>query len=188
MKDLQRHLFHLEQASGGLAVGFQSFVGKLNGLAGSLALILHMAHDPQYGAAQAVDEQTIENVRRLILDFVVPHAYEFYRTSEMVTDGDRLRSIASWILTSGQTRILPSDLTSNVAGCRGLSLKEVNERISPLVAAGWLQPTDSTPVCRSWDVAPQVHSQLAERAKQEEARKAVLADLMGSPRKSGKTT
>src|SRR5262249_23722275 len=108
---------------------------------------------------------------------------EFYRGAEG-TNGDRMRRIASWILTSGKQRIIPSDLTTNVADCRGLALLEVNERLSPLIAGGWLLPAAKTPVCRSWQVAPQVHVQLAERAKTEEARKAALAALMGSPRRT----
>src|SRR5262249_48084747 len=42
MDDLREHLFNLEQASGGLALGFKSFVGKLHGICGTLALILHL--------------------------------------------------------------------------------------------------------------------------------------------------
>ena len=47
MHDLRRHLFDLEQASGGMATGFQAFVGKLHGMAGRLAPNLHLAHDPK---------------------------------------------------------------------------------------------------------------------------------------------
>jgi hypothetical protein len=79
MTDLRQHLFDIEQTSGGLTAGFQSWVGKLQGIAGSLALILHMAHDPQNGATYATEEQIVENVRRLMLDFILPHGYEFYQ-------------------------------------------------------------------------------------------------------------
>ena len=178
MSELRRHLFELEQTSGGLASGFQSFVGKLRGLSGSLSLILHMAHDPQTGAADPVDERTIENVRRLILDFIVPHAFEFYRAAD--SEGERLRRLASWILTANKIRIVVSDLTTNIADFRGLTVMQVNERVSPLVAAGWLQPADRTPLCRAWMVSPQVYVQFAERAKQEQARKALLRSLMGN--------
>jgi hypothetical protein len=181
MAELRRHLFDLEQASGGLAPGFQSFVGKLHGVAGGLALILHLAADPQTGATYAIGEQTISDVRKLVIDFILPHAFEFYRMGE--TEGERLRRLASWILTSGQPRVLASDLTRNIADFRGLTLMQTNERVSPLVAAGWLLPADGTPVCRSWTVSPQVHVQLAERAKIENERKQAIAKLMGSSRK-----
>ena len=137
-----------------------------------------MAHDPQTGAADPVDERTIENVRRLILDFIVPHAFEFYRAAD--SEGERLRRLASSILTANKIRIVVSDLTTNIADFRGLTVMQVNERVSPLVAAGWLQPADRTPLCRAWMVSPQVYVQFAERAKQEQARKALLRSLMGN--------
>jgi hypothetical protein len=175
MDDLRRHLFNIEQTSGGLAAGFQTWVGKLHGIAGSLALILHMAHDPQIGATYAVEEQTVKNVRRLILDFILPHGYEFY---QQAGGSERLRQLASWILTSGKQRIVSSDITRNVADCRGLTLPQLQERLSPLVAGGWLEPETRTPSCNAWNVAPQVHTQLAERAKNEAERKAKLVALM----------
>jgi hypothetical protein len=185
MTKLHEHLFHLEQASEGLAAGFSSFVGKLHGLTGSLAVVLHLAHDPKCGATYPVDEQTIENVRRLTLDFILPHAFEFYRGAGP-TEGDRLRRLASWILTSGKRRILASDLTTNVRDLRELTLIELNERVSPLVAGGWLEPSDKTPTCRVWTVAPQVHVQLAERAKSEAGRKTALAALLNPLQKAPK--
>ena len=179
MEIIRRGLFDLEQATASLAPGLESFVGKLHGVCGSLALILHMVADPKQTKA-AVDENTIERVERLVWGFILPHAYEFYRFSPA---GDQLRSIASWILTSGLTRIVPSDLSRNVATLRGLGLVEVNQRLSPLIAGGWLHPEDKTPVCRAWQIAPQVRQQLAERARVEDTNKAALARLMGSPRK-----
>src|SRR5262249_33687860 len=163
MTDLRQHLFDIEQTSGGLAAGFQTWVGKLHGIAGSLALILHMAHDPQTGATYAIEEQTVKNVRQLMLDFILPHGYEFY---QQAAGSERLRQLASWILTSGKQRIVSSDITRNVADCRGLTLRQLQERLSPLVAAGWLNPAEErNPLCRAWIVTPQVHAQLAERAK-----------------------
>ena len=100
-----------------------------------------MAHNPQGGGAtDSINERTIENTRRLVLDFIMPHAFEFYRASE--SEGDRLRRLASWILTAGKTRVLASDLTANVWDFRGLTVMEINEGVSPLVAGGWLIPTD----------------------------------------------
>jgi hypothetical protein len=148
---------------------------------GTLALILHMAHDPELARASPVGEKVILNVRRLMLDYILPHGYEFYCGTQTAA-GERLRRLASWILTGGKRRILASDLTTNIADCRGLTLNELQERVSPLVAGGWLQPEDVTPMCRAWAVSPQVHLQLAERARAEEERKGKLAALMGSSR------
>jgi hypothetical protein len=180
MEIIRKGLFNLEQAAAGSAPGLESFVGKLHGVCGSLALILHMVVNPRQAMADPVDETTIERVERLVWGFILPHAYEFYRFSSA---GDQLRGIASWILTSNLTRIVSSDLTRNVAGLRGLSVFDVNQRVSPLVAGGWLHPEDKTPVCRAWHVAPQVRQQLADRALVEGANKAELRRLMGSTRK-----
>ncbi len=191
MEGLHRHLFNLGLASEGLADGFSTFVGKLDGVAGSLALILHMAHflehptDSGSGIADPVGERTVEKVRQLVLDFILPHAREFY-CGAGTTSGESLRRLASWVLTSGKHYIVASDLTSNVAECRGLTLRDLNDRVSPLVACGWLDPADNALLCKRWTFNPQVRVQLAERARTEEAQKAALAQLMGSPRGPGK--
>jgi hypothetical protein len=139
-----------------------------------------MAHNPQQGAFDRVDQDTVDSVARLVREFILPHAFEFYRTNETA---DRLRRLASWILTSRHDRIVASDLTRNIADLRGLTLLELNDRVSPLVAGGWLTPADRTPACRSWTVTAQVRDQFVERTRQEEARKAAVAELMGSPRR-----
>src|SRR5262249_9844245 len=175
MKALRQHLFDIEQTSGGLAAGFQTWVGKLHGIAGSLALILHMAHDPKHGREYPVEQPTLENVHRLMLNFILPHGYEFY---QQAGGSERLRQLASWILTNGKQRIVSSDITRNVPDCRGPPLTHLQERLSPLVAGGWLDPETKPPSCNAWNVAPQVHTQLAERAKTEAERKAKLVALM----------
>ena len=130
MNGLREHLFNLEQACVGLGMGFQTFVGKLHSVAGSLALLLHMAHDPKEGATYSVGEKTAADVRRLMLNFILPHALEFYCGSA-TAESERLRSLASWILTS------------NVREFRGLTLQVVNERVSPSSPrAGFCQRTE----------------------------------------------
>ena len=119
----------------------------------------------------------------LVQDFILPHAFEFYRTAETVTDGDRLQRICSWIITVKLERISSRDLTRNVRDLRGLSVFDLNKRVSPLVAGGWLTPSDIGPVCRAWTVNAGVFDQFEARARDEEQRKAALAELMSSPRK-----
>ena len=176
MTDLRRHLFNIEQVSDGLGAGFQTWVGKLHGIAGNLALILHMIRDPTHGATYAVEASTVQDVRKLMLDFILPHGLEFYQQG---SGSEQLRQIASWILTSGVKHLVASDLTSNITDCRGLPLQEIQKRLSPLIAAGWLEPVqERSPLCRAWNVSPQVHTQLAERTKLEKERKKILAALM----------
>ena len=80
--------------------------------------------------------------------------------------------------------ITARDVTRNVACLRGLPLFDLNQYISPLVAAGWLDPVDRTPVNRAWHINPNVAHQFARQREVEDKRKARVAELMGSPRKN----
>ncbi|MCC3243753.1 DUF3987 domain-containing protein [Methylocystis sp. WRRC1] len=180
MADLHKRLHDLEGAAHGVYAGFQGFVGKLAGLAGSLALILHMARDPARNAALPVGLGTVEDAAALVLQFLVPHAFEFYRTAESASNGDRLARIASWLLTSGMARITASDLTRNVALFRGKRVAEIGDMVSPMVAGGWLFPEGVGPRVTAWRVNPAVHALFADRAKEEERRKSALAAVMGA--------
>jgi hypothetical protein len=183
-EEMRRHLHELEQVGGVFAKGFEGFLGKLPGLAGSLALILHLSSDPDENRLHPIPKRTAEDVSRLVIKFILPHAFEFYRTVGTETDGDRLQRLASWILTSGKTRVTCRDLTHNVRDLRGASPREIQLRVGPLVAGGWLEPEVPGPECRAWKVTPAVALQLSHRRRVEEARKAKVAELMGSPRRS----
>ena len=183
MEELHRHLHDLQQVGEGIAQGFVGFVGKLAGYAGSLALILHLISAPV--GTLLVYRQTVENVKKLLLEFILPHAREFYRTADTVTGGDRIQRIASWIVTSGVKVVTARDLTRNVTGMRGLGIRDIHARVSPLVAGGWLVPDRPVPENTRWHVTPTVARQFEARKREEERRKAELARLMKSPRKSG---
>jgi hypothetical protein len=178
MHSLRQELHDLEAATAGLANGLQGFIGKLAGYAGRLALLLHMAHDPEHGQTYAVSAATVESVRKLIINFIMPHAMVFYRTAESTTDGDWLKTLASWILTAGKSKVVASDLVKNVWGLRGLSVFDLNKRISALVAGGWLDPVEPGPLCRAWNVTPAVSELFANRRQQESARKMALKETM----------
>jgi hypothetical protein len=175
---LRQELHDLEAACAGMANGLQGFIGKLSGYAGRFALILHMIADPERSGCYAVSAATVENVRRLILDFIVPHAMVFYRMAEGDAEGDRIRTLPSWILTSGKVRIVASDLVKNVRWLRGLSLFDLNKRVSPLVAGGWLEPAEFGPACRAWTVNPAVWNLFEGRKRQEGDRKDRLKQIM----------
>ena len=143
MEDIRKHLHEIERNADGLWEGFDLFIGKLAGVSGSLALLLHLVADPAEARFVAVTSTTVERVKRLVTEFIIPHAMEFYRSvSAASPNGDHLRKLASWILTNSKQRIVASDITANVAGFRGLGLFDLNRRVSPLVAAGWLTPCD----------------------------------------------
>jgi Protein of unknown function (DUF3987) len=187
MNELRAHLHQVEQATAGLADGLQAFVGKLAGIAGRLAVILHMAENPE-APPREIDHVTVSKVRTLVVDFLLPHAVEFYRSAEELTNGERVRKIASWILTSGVKMITARDLTREVRCLRGLSVMDLNTQMSPLVAGGWLEPKERSPLNRTWTVAPVVASQFKRQREIEEERKGLAAKLMGSPKTPQKPT
>jgi hypothetical protein len=178
MQSLREELHDFETASTGVVKGFQAFLGKLPGYAGRLALILHMAANPEHGGTREVRECTVQNVRRLLIEFVIPHAGVFYRSAEGQAERDRLRILASWILTCGKGRIVASDLIKNVWDLRGLTLLDLNKRMSPLVAGGWMEPVEPGPACRAWTVSPAVAGFFENRRRQEASRKERLRHLM----------
>jgi hypothetical protein len=174
--DLRRHLFSLEKASGGIARGFQSFIGKLAGYSGRLALVLHLTEFPD---TRFIGGKVAENVHQLVVDFLIPHAFEFYSLGET---GDQLKRLASYILTCDKDRILASDLTTNIRDLRGLTLFQVQERASPLVAGGWLDPVDRTPTCKAWWVNPAVKLRFAEQERKEADRKRAITEMLRTRR------
>jgi hypothetical protein len=183
--DTITHLYKVNKVVAGLSSGLQGFIGKLDGVIGSLALNLHFAEFRDEGLATKINKKTACNVQRLIRDYLIPHGLEFYRSVDAVTNSDRLRKLASFILTNNKPRIVMSDLTSNIAEFRGRSVVEVNEFVSPLVAAGWLAPAEGERGnwCRAWMVDPRVFTQFDKRMREEEERKQTLAELMNSGRR-----
>jgi len=178
MAALQAHLFKLEQVGEALAEGFEGFVGKLAGHAGSLTLIFHLANNPKEAVRNFIGRNMIENIDRLIRNFLLPHAHQFYSVGE--GEAERLRKLASYILTGGKARLRLTDLSSDVWDLRGKDVLQINQRVSPLVAGGWLLPTELGPVCRAWDVnRAAIDSQFAERMQKEHDRKHTLSQLMG---------
>ena len=164
MGELRVYLHELEQASVGLATGFQGFVGKLSGLAGRLSIILRMAADPEYPFYE-IGSGLALNVCALIREFIVPNASEFYRSTEEMTDGESLRKIASWVLTSKEKSVTSRDLTRHVRHLRNLPLIEIQKRVSPLVAGGWLEPMAQGPDNRAWTVKDTVVAQFERRRR-----------------------
>jgi hypothetical protein len=176
MTELRKYLHEFAQAAEGTASGFPAFILKVANAAGSLAIILHLAANPR-NTTEPIEDSTIEAVGRIVHEFILPHAYGFYRIGPY--EGDQLQRLASWILTSGKTRIIASEFSKSVWGLRGLPVKELNDRISPFVAGGWLEPESKVGFSNiAWNVRPGVLTQFEERRKTEEARKQTLGKRM----------
>lgn len=169
-QEFQRFLFDLEGMDG-LGKGFCGFAGKLSGIHGSLSLVLHMIEDPDNAATEPVSERTVRNAERIITEFCIPHALELYRGTSDGADWDHLRKIASFVLTSSKDRFTVSDFTVGVHSLRGMSVWDVAQKLSPLVAGGWLVEDETSRVVRAWTVVSGLREALDERRKEEAARK-----------------
>jgi hypothetical protein len=186
MDRLRMHLHDLECVANEVSFGFQSFVGKLPVVCGTFALIFYLIEEILDDTMSiGVQWHMVEKARRLIIDFILPHANEFYSIGGGVHE--RVRKVASWILINGIEAIIPSEITSTFKAFRHLGgpganqLMQINLLLSPLVTGGWLWPDDTTPVCRHWRVAPAVHAKFAARAATERARRAALQGLLKRP-------
>jgi hypothetical protein len=183
MAELQAHLFKLEQVGEALSEGFEGFVGKLAGYAGVLTMILHLADNPKEAVKNFIGRTVVEKADRLVREFLLPHAHEFYSTGE--GESERLRKLASYVLTCGKNRLRLADFTNNVWDCRGKTVLEINQQVSPLVAGAWLAPVEPGPACRAWDVnRAAIDAQFAERCREERGRKRAVAQLMGARRRA----
>jgi Protein of unknown function (DUF3987) len=181
LNELLDYLYTLEQVGDAGADGFQSFVGKLSGYAGSLAAILHVAEEHGPTLPNFIGSTIIKRVDQIIREFIIPHGHEFYRLGGAA---EQLKQLASFILTSDLERFRASDLTANVRDLRGQSLLTINERLSPLIAGGWLEPADRTQVCRVWTLNPAVRARFVDRRQTEMARKKAITTMLRERRVS----
>lgn len=180
----QKYLFDLEGMDG-LGKNFCSFAGKLSGLHGSLAMVLHMVDDPENSALEPVSEKTVRDAERIITEFCIPHALEFYRSTGDGADWDHLRKLASFILTSPKDRFTVSDFTAGVHSLRGMTVWDVTQKLSPLVAGGWLVEEEASKTVRSWSIVEGLREAMAERRKEEAARKEEVVAKLGTLKRGG---
>jgi Protein of unknown function (DUF3987) len=117
MNGIRERIFEIAQNSDSISAGFQGFLGKLEGLAGSITLILHMVENPQKGISRAVLAATVERAGRVIFDFILPHALEFYQNGQGKSDGEKTRKIAAWILTHGEPELSVRDFVRGPGLC-----------------------------------------------------------------------
>jgi Protein of unknown function (DUF3987) len=173
-ENVQRRIFHLEQSEV-LGARFVGFCGKLVGLWGRLCLVLHcIAH----GETKLISERIAKAAQLLLFRSVLPNAARVY-TAMGGAGGDieATQSIAGYILTKRLSRIVASDLTSNVRVCRHRSLEEVRKLLSPLEAGGWIKAEkEFNP--SAWIVSPQAHERFADRAAKEARRRETVRALI----------
>lgn len=180
-EEFQRYTYELARMTG-LGKPFCGFAGKLDGLHGSLAMVLHITGHPD-GPFEAmmeggpVSERTVRAATRIMEEFIIPHGMIFYQSTGG-GDWEAIRSIASWVLRSDKSRFTRSDFTAGVDAMRGLKQWDVDQRLSPLVAGGWLDEELVNGVVKAWLIRPHVRKVLAERREIEKQKAAAaLAKL-----------
>jgi Protein of unknown function (DUF3987) len=147
----------------GFGPGFSGFCKKLHGTMSRLALVLHLLEHPDGESEDLlIHPDTILKSERLVREFVLPHAFDFYASlsPERV---ERTRDIAAWLLTSDLIQIRASDLKRGVAAVKHLSLAELNEALDPLVGGGWMTPEQPYPSNRKWMLEGGVRMALGRR-------------------------
>ena len=174
--DFQRRMNGLQRTTG-LGAQFCTMVGKLDGLQGTLAMLLALMRG-LWG--QPVDAEAATAAAEIIETFVIPHALAFYQTNADKSDWEGLQSIASYVLACDLDRITGRDFTRNVRLVRGLGSWELAQKVSPLVAAGWLEEEFSKGggVVKAWNMVPGVREALAERRAEQIAERRASFEVL----------
>jgi hypothetical protein len=147
-------------------LGFQGFCGKLHATHARLALILHMLEGPR---DQVIPIDTIRSARKLTRYYLLRSAANFYSAipgSQVMLH----RDIGGWLLNKAKDRVLASDLTAGVAGCRGLTSRQIGEALDRFITGGWLEPESEFPTNRAWRLDIAVRQVFAGTAQAERER------------------
>jgi hypothetical protein len=151
---------------------FSTFISKLPGVFGRLCLTLQFLEPA--GLGYVISEKTALAARRLIVDTVIPHAGLVYMMiGEGTAQPEHTQAVAAYLLARQPPRIVVSDLTTSVRCCRGLTVADVGQLVSPLVAGGWLEPENDHPTNRAWKVNPEIFRKFARQARTEIDRRAL---------------
>lgn len=174
----EREAFELEQ-SAPLGPRFASFCGKLPGLFGRLAAVCSYLEPT--GLGYTIGEKAARSARFMLLHSAVPHAARVYNSmGDGPSNTETMQAIAGYILVKKLTRIVISDLTTNVWCCRKTSVPDVVKMLSPLVAGGWLNPETDLPSNKAWLVNPVVHGRFEERKAREATRREARKAMVGT--------
>jgi hypothetical protein len=157
--------------------GFRTAVDKLSGVWGSLTLILgYVMHNKSDGDLVEIGEDAAKTAETLVFDNLLVHLGKFYQWYGVSGDNEKTRQIADELLIKERDRIVASDLTRHSV-CRGYTLKQVQDAVSPLEAMGILD-REPGPKQNAWKVNRRFYIQFAERGERERARRAQFRELL----------
>jgi hypothetical protein len=170
-ENFHRELFDFEQqTSMGEDTGFGTWLAKLPGTHGSLALILQIAANRR-DVGPEVGLQAVEDAAAIIAEFLIPHASIFYREVVGAGAAAQTRAAASHVLTSGRDRFTYSDLRWNAGLKEVANTQQMANVLTPLVAGGWLGEDVDDRGGRVWVLREGVRELFAGRREIELQRK-----------------
>lgn len=142
------------QGNDTMASSFRYFVGKLETMWAAFAILLQLAWgpEPDMGQPWVLSRENAERASAIIMDFVMPHAFAFYRLFT-APDMSRDRAIAACVFrawSEGKTVITTKELQRGTGdnGLRGVAAKDMPGALADFVAGGWLDPIQG----REWYV------------------------------------
>lgn len=150
--------------------GVVGAVGKLSGVVGRLALILHyLDHAQKVVLGETgglidteVSDDVMERAVRLTKEWIIPAQIAFWASMSGGNAG--LHHIARYLLRDDGVRYVPRDFMRGVKALSGKSGWEIARAVAPLEACGWLIPdTQGNLMGRySWTLDPRVRVQFAK--------------------------
>jgi hypothetical protein len=154
-------LFNLSQVESE-GVAWQGFVGKMPGIWGSLALIMHCLWEPQVGTDLKLENAA--RASRLVEEFFLPHGLAFYREIAGGSQADN-RNIAGFLAGWTGPTIKVRDFVRGPRCLRGITPDEIVKRLQPFEAGGWLLPDKAGPWNREWKVRPNLAARFERELK-----------------------
>ena len=166
---------------------FKSAMGKLKGLVGSIALILHLM-EGRYGSL--IEAETAQKAIDLCTTFIIPHQLAFYEMCEGGSGGTNLGKTASFVLSSELMRLTPRDLTMNMRSLRGKTHGELCNLMGQLVSMGWLQEEMDAKGIRTkaWLVRQGLREHFSERRRALQDGRRRTAEMLRGKREAAQQT
>ena len=163
----------LFQDNNALGTGFSSFCGKLVSIWGRLVLTIGHIIDQN---PSELGEQPAE-IAEALVDNLLMHAGRFYEWLGGGGNFELTQQIAGYLLTKPITRLLPSTLTNNARACRGMTMAQLQQAVSPLVSMGWLTPEPAYNP-KAWLINGMVYGKFANRAEEEKFKRNQIRQLI----------
>ena len=170
---LQKRL-HLLETKLEVGEAFSAFIGKLNGLHGSLTLLLHLV-DPGNDASVSSRLDTAKAAAQIVTGFILKHGADFYGRDTDGGEQDDLSKLAAHVLVGEAERYTVSDLAAGVPRLRGRPAAEIIAIASRLETLGWWEEGPARGGGMAWILRPGLREALHQQRKSGAAEAAAMA-------------